>query len=162
MVYVDIWSYYYLYYRRCVNIFLKIKRLNKDVKLPTKNHPDDAGYDVYANMCDYILPKQTALIKTGLILDIPSGYEVQIRPRSGLSYRTKIRIANTPGTIDAGYKDELMIILENISDEEGYPILEGDRIAQLVVQKLPEVELVEVEEINTDNNRGGGCGSSGR
>ena len=126
-----------------------------------------------------IAPGETKVIPTGLKLAIPEGYEIQIRPRSGLSLKTPLRIANSPGTIDAGYRDELGIIVNNSSvinkkikydinekgNKEGtYVIKKGDRIAQMVLNKIEKIEFVKVNEGKIEtigNNRGGGFGHTG-
>ena len=97
------------------------------------------------------------------IRDSPEGYEIQVRPRSGLSYKTPLRIVNSPGTIDAGYRDEIGVIMQNTSQTESYEIKSGDRIAQLVLQKLPTISWVQVDNVLAiGQDRGGGFGSSGR
>ena len=101
-------------------------------------------------------------VPPGLKVAIPDGYEIQVRPRSGLSLKTPLRLANAPGTIDAGYRDEICVITQNTSPNTPYRIEKGDRIAQFVLQKVPKIlfrEQTDVQRIGTD--RGGGFGSTG-
>lgn len=162
-----------------VEIFVEICR--EDAILPKYANPGDAGMDVFAAQEVTISPGETVIVPTGLKLAIPEGYEIQVRPRSGLSFKTPLRIPNSPGTIDSGYRDELGIIVSNDSDinspdnssnpfmlnEKGnkkgtYIIKKGDRIAQIVLQAVPKMFFTKVDsvkEIGTD--RGGGFGSTG-
>ena len=165
--------------------------LSEGVKIPKYTHIGDAGIDVRA-LEDYdILPGETKLIKTGIKVAIPQGYEIQVRPRSGLSLKTKMRVANTPGTIDSSYRGEIGIIVDNIDppikdityepvlNEDGAVkklnitsvlygapchIQKGDRIAQLVLSEVPLAHFYQVENIGVfDSERGeDGFGSSGK
>ena len=157
---------------------IKVRRFRADAKLPTKSTAHAAGYDLCAwigepGECDdlrafYVLPGQKAIIKTGLNVRIPAGYEVQIRPRSGLAAKYAITVLNSPGTIDADYdgdgeKFELGVILINHGETQ-FVVNHGDRIAQMVVCKLPDVEVVEDFEDNALRNeslRDGGFGHTG-
>ena len=130
--------------------------------LPAYQTAHAAGMDVRANLTDAITlkPLQRALIPTGLFMEIPVGYEVQVRPRSGLAYKHGIGIVNSPGTIDADYRGELKVLLVNLSDEE-FVVQDGERIAQLVVARHETAEWLEVAEL-TETARGtGGYGSTG-
>ena len=98
------------------NISIPIELCHKDAKIPTYANMTDAGVDIYALEDIQILPGETKLIKTGLKVAVPAGYELQVRPKSGVSLRTKLRVANTPGTIDSGYRDEIGIIIENVEN----------------------------------------------
>ncbi|HHY63852.1 MAG TPA: dUTP diphosphatase [Clostridiaceae bacterium] len=163
-----------------VDVYVEIIR--EGVKLPSYANPYDAGMDVCAAEDIVIKPGETVIIPTGLKFAIPEGYEIQVRPRSGISLRTPLRLANSPGTIDAGYRDELGIIVCNTSPEGGvsdgdetplsldskgnkkgaYIIRKGERIAQLVLAQVPRMNLKvvdSVKDIGTD--RGGGFGSTG-
>lgn len=162
-----------------VEVFVEICR--EDAILPRYANPGDAGMDVYAAEEITIKPGETAIVSTGLKLAIPEGYEVQVRPRSGLSFKTPLRIPNSPGTIDSGYRDELGIIINNSSDisstdnsdvpfsldEKGnkngaYIIRKGDRIAQIVLQVVPKMVLTRVTSVKSiGTDRGGGFGSTG-
>jgi dUTP pyrophosphatase len=133
-----------------------------EAKMPRYAKQGDAGMDIYAVEDLLVKPGQTVIISTGLKIAIPLGYEIQIRPRSGMSLQTPLRVANSPGTIDAGYRDEVGIIMYNTSQSQEYQIKKGDRVAQMVLQKVPQIHWVpvkSVQEIGID--RGGGFGSSG-
>ena len=127
---------------------------------PRKAHPDDAAYDLRAR-CDVSVPVgRPMLVPTGLHLELPVGYEAQVRPRSGLALKQAVTVLNTPGTVDAGYRGEVGVILFN-AGETAFAVKRGDRIAQMVIQKLPEIELVQADSL-TDTARGkGGFGSTG-
>ncbi len=113
---------------------------------PRKAHADDAAYDLRSRQELVISPKTTVLVPTGLFLEIPPGYEAQIRSRSGLALKNALSLPNAPGTIDAGYRGEVGVIMYN-RGEVPFHVHRGDRIAQMVISKLPEVELVEVETL---------------
>lgn len=142
-------------------VSIKIQNKSKH-SLPKQTHKGDAGFDVRANIDSSInvSPSERVLIPTGLFFDIPEGYEIQVRPRSGLAIKKGITVLNSPGTIDCYYKDEAGVILINHSKEE-FTIEDGDRIAQFVISEIPLVELKEVDEISKENDRGGGFGHSG-
>ena len=134
-----------------------------DNELPSYSKQGDAGKDVRASEAFTVHPGHTALIKTGIHAAIPKGYEIQVRPRSGLSVNTKLRVANTPGTIDSNFRGELCVIMDNIGTE---PIIirKGDRVAQLVLAVVPvwDWNLVGSLELLGDTNRGiNGFGSTG-
>ena len=156
-----------------------VERCRPDTVLPAYANEGDAGMDIRAAEETVLMPGETKIIPTGLKLAIPEGYEIQIRPRSGLSAKTNLRIANSPATIDSGYRDELGVIVTNISDNTDdetkytidetykngiYVIRQGDRIAQIVLNKYEKIEFEELEQgmIRTlGRNRSGGFGSSG-
>ncbi len=162
-----------------VEIFVEICR--EDAILPKYANPGDAGMDVYSAENITIAPGETVIIPTGLKLAIPEGYEIQVRPRSGISFKTPLRIPNSPGTIDSGYRDELGIIVWNSSDmnssdninapytleDKGnkkgtYIIKKSDRIAQIVLQVVPKMTFTTVSSVkDIGANRGGGFGSTG-
>ncbi len=161
-----------------VDVFIEV--LREDVNLPFYANPYDAGMDVCAAEDTLIQPGQTVVIPTGLRLAIPEGYEIQVRPRSGISLKTPLRLPNSPGTIDAGYRDELGILMTNTScegketsseflslDSKGnqkgtYLIKKGERIAQLVLAQVPRMNLVKVPSVKgIGSDRGGGYGSTG-
>jgi dUTP pyrophosphatase len=147
--------------RERVEIYLEI--CHPEAKTPSYARAGDAGMDLYAVENILIKPGQTVLVRTGLKVAIPVGYEIQVRPRSGLSLKSPLRVANSPGTIDAGYRDEIGIIMHNTSPTEEYSLQKGDRIAQLVLQKVPLIQWIPVEKVaEIGENRGGGFGSSGR
>jgi dUTP pyrophosphatase len=162
-----------------VRIPLEICR--EGVSAPSYARRGDAGMDVRAAVDLVLEPGQTAVVPTGLKFAIPEGYELQVRPRSGLSLHTRLRIPNAPGTIDAGYRDELGVLMENTSppgcvppdaeplllDAKGgapgrYRIRRGDRIAQLVLAEAPRAVFDRVERVDGIGlDRGGGFGSTG-
>lgn len=161
-------------------IEVAIEICREGVEIPGYANLNDAGMDVCSAMDIRIDPGATVIIPTGLKLAIPEGYEIQVRPRSGLSLNTPLRVSNSPGTIDSGYRDELGIIITNTSEIfscscEGiytlrtkgnikgvYRVHKGDRIAQLVLQEVPRMKLRIVESVaNIGKNRGGGFGSTG-
>jgi dUTP pyrophosphatase len=147
--------------REKVQIFIEL--CHPAAKIPGYARQGDAGMDLYAVEDLLIKQGETVLVRTGLKVAIPRGYEIQIRPRSGLSLKTPLRVANSPGTIDAGYRDEVCIIISNISLEDDYQIKKGERIAQMVLQKVPEIQWVSVDNIQgIGEDRGGGFGSSGK
>lgn len=157
-----------------------IEICREDAVLPSYAKPGDAGMDVCAAVDTSIRPGETVIVPTGLKLAIPEGYEIQVRPRSGISYKTPLRLSNSPGTIDSGYRDELGIIITNTSDKNAdsenvtldigskgnksgvYEIHKGDRIAQIVLQEIPRMKLTVVKSVaDIGNDRGGGFGSTG-
>ena len=142
-----------------VTVYIEICR--EDVKLPQYANLFDAGMDISAAEDVKLFPAKTVIIPTGLKVAIPEGYEIQVRPRSGLSLKTPLRIANAPGTIDTLFRDEIGIIVTN-TDGAFYNIKKGDRIAQLVLNEIPRIRWERVDNITTiKGNRGGGFGSTG-
>lgn len=155
-----------------------------EVRVPEYAHVTDSGMDLYA-LDDYTIhPGETVLIPTGIKIALPPGYELQVRPKSGRALKTKLRIANTPGTIDAGYRDEIGVIIENIEapikditysfDSKGYPVItsiehgsdmfigKGEKFAQLVLMEVPKAALFEVSSVQDyGEDREGGFGSTG-
>ena len=142
---------------------MKVKIINKSKNnLPFYATKGSAGMDVYSNEELELEPLSTTIVKTGLFVKIPEGYEIQVRPRSGLSAKSKLRIANSPGTIDSDYLGEIGIIIDNISDTYHHLIKKGERIAQLVLKKVEQIEWEEVEEFSETTERNtGGFGSTG-
>lgn len=131
--------------------------------LPKKAHTDDAAFDLEANIDGEIClwPDDRVCISTGVFIELPVGYEAQIRPRSGLALKHGITVLNSPGTIDAGFRGEIGVILHNTDPDEKFIIKKGDRIAQMVIQKLPEVVLVPTESLSDSERGGSGFGSTG-
>ena len=126
---------------------IKVKKLYKDVVLPEYKTSGAAAFD-FESMIDIIInPNETKIIPTGLAFEIPDGYELQVRPRSGLSAKTKLRVSNSPGTIDSDYRGEVCIILDNISSEESYTINKGERIAQGVISKVEKITFEEIKKL---------------
>ena len=142
---------------------MKVKIINQsNHELPAYETIASAGLDVRANIQESIIlkPLERALVKTGLFMEIPAGYECQVRPRSGLAFKKGITVLNAPGTIDADYRGEVGVILINLSNED-FKIEDGERIAQLVFAKVEQAEWEKVE-ILTETERGsGGFGSTG-
>ena len=143
---------------------MKVKIINKSNNdLPFYATKGSAGMDVYSNEEIVLSSLSTTIIKTGLFVKIPEGYEIQVRPRSGLSAKSKLRIANSPGTIDSDYLGEIGIIIDNISDTYHHLIKKGERIAQLILKKVEQIEWEEVEEFSEITERNtGGFGSTGK
>ncbi|MBA51839.1 MAG: dUTP diphosphatase [Acidimicrobiaceae bacterium] len=144
-------------------LVIPVQRLNSDLPLPNYAKPGDAGADLIANE-EVTLPPGggRALIGTGIAVAIPRGYAGFVQPRSGLALRHGITCLNSPGLIDSGYRDELKVLLVNTDPSEPYEVHRGDRIAQLVIQKVEEVAWEESDELD-DTERGlGGFGHSGR
>lgn len=146
--------------RENVEVFVEVCR--DDVKIPEYAREGDAGMDVRAAETVVIAPGKTVLVPTGLKVAIPDGYEIQVRPRSGLSLKTPLRVANAPGTIDAGYRDEVCIIMQNTSLDTDITINKGDRVAQFVLQEVPKICFKPVDNVKAiGSDRGGGFGSTG-
>ena len=127
---------------------------------PTKAHADDAAYDLRAREGAVLPPGSVRLLPTGLFLELPAGHEAQVRPRSGLALKRSVTVLNSPGTIDARYRGEVGIILINAGSED-FHVERGDRIAQMVIQRLPDVELLPVDELARSARGAGGFGSTG-
>lgn len=156
---------------------VEFKKLYEDSVLPSKAHPSDAGFDLYVHSfagcmdgkvtpwenkdgCN-LNPGVRVLVKCGFGMALPEGFEAQIRPRSGLALKHGISVVNSPGTIDAGYRNEVGVILIN-TGTSSLNVSKGDRVAQMVIHRLPEVEIVEVKELTNPSDRGeAGFGSSG-
>jgi len=141
---------------------IKIKwvKISADAIIPSFAHKGDAGADICSCEDCEIAPGKRKLIKTGLKVEVPKGYELQIRPRSGVSLNTSLLIPNSPGTIDSGYRGEVGIILWNAGDTP-HKVKKGDRIAQVVVQKIPDVIHIEAIELSMTERGESGFGSTG-
>lgn len=142
-------------------ITLRIKRLDSDIELPSYAYCGDAGLDIRANEDVDLKPHERVLVSTGLAIAIPDGYAGFMQPRSGLAIKRGLSIVNTPGLIDAHYRGELKVILINLDESRSIHIDRGERIAQLVIQEVPTVDLVEVDELDATDRGTGGFGSSG-
>lgn len=143
---------------------MKVKIINESNNaLPTYETLCSAGVDLRAFTSETIVlkPLERKLIKTGLFLEIPQGYEAQVRPRSGLAYKNGITVLNSPGTIDADYRGEIGVILVNISNDS-FKVENGERIAQLVFNKFEQAEFIKVEVLNETERGAGGFGSTGK
>ena len=146
--------------REKIEIF--VEKCRESAVLPCYAHPDDAGMDIYAAETVVIAPGTTALVPTGLKMAIPDGFELQVRPRSGLSLKTALRVPNAPGTVDAGYRNEISVIVWNSSPTEPITVNRGDRIAQFILARVPMAAFTEVDNVASIGvDRGGGFGSSG-
>ena len=142
---------------------MKIKVINKSKHdLPHYSTPASAGMDLRANIQKAInlKPLERTIVKTGIFMELPIGYEAQVRPRSGLAFKKGITVLNSPGTIDADYRGEVGVILVNLSSEE-FVIEDGERIAQMVVTKHEKAEWIGVEILNVSERGAGGLGSTG-
>ena len=137
----------------------------RDLDLPAYQSPGASGIDLAAAIPagegEILDPGAHALIPTGISMAIPEGYEAQVRPRSGLAAKHGVTVLNTPGTIDSDYRGEIKVILINLGNDN-FRIIRGDRIAQLVFQKVARAELIEVEELSDSSRGDGGFGSTGR
>lgn len=140
---------------------VKIKRLSPHASLPSRQHSYDAGYDVTAVEETVIPAGKWTLVKTGIAVELPGEMEIQVRSRSGLALKYGIFCLNAPGTVDAGYRNEIGVILANFSQED-FQIHRGDRIAQLIFQIPKHPELVEVDDLSDSDRGPGGFGSTGR
>ena len=141
-------------------IDVQIKRLDTELPLPRYAYEGDAGLDLLSAIDVTVEPLKRVLIPTGLAVAIPHGYAGFIQPRSGLALKAGLSMANTPGLVDANYRGELKVAAVNLDAEEPIVIHRGDRIAQLVIQEVPIVELHEVEELDNTARGAKGIGSS--
>lgn len=144
-------------------VSVAIARLDPDLPLPTYAHDGDAGVDLYARE-DATLAAGggRVLVPTGIAIALPHGWAGFVLPRSGLALRHGISVVNAPGLIDCAYRGELKVVLINTDPNDEYTIRRGDRIAQLVVQRVGEIQWLEVDELDAEQDRGGGFGHSGR
>ena len=139
---------------------LSFKRVHPDAILPAYAHPSDAGMDI-RSVDDLVIPVgRRALVKTGLVANLPPAYEAQVRPRSGLALKHGVTVLNTPGTIDAGYRGEIGVILINLGEAD-FEVKKGDRIAQLVIAPVTQPAIVEATEVDVTDRGAGGFGSTG-
>lgn len=143
-----------------MNPVVKFKRLLPSAVLPVQAHPGDAGFDLSACEDTVIAPMGRALVRTGLAVAIPDGFEGQVRPRSGLALRHGVTVLNSPGTVDSGYRGELCVILANFGAED-FHVEPGMRIAQMVIASVARVDAVLVEELDETDRGSGGFGSTG-
>ena len=142
---------------------VQVVRLDRDLPLPGYAHVGDAGADLVARIEVLLEPNGgRAMVPTGIALALPEGYAGFVQPRSGLAMRHGVTCLNTPGLIDSGYRDELAVLLVNTDPEVPYRVKRGDRIAQLVVQRVESVDFVEVETLAGSERGLGGFGSTGR
>ena len=132
-----------------------------DDLIPAKAHPDDAAFDLRSRVDLVLEPGKVSIVPTGLFLELPVGYEAQIRPRSGLAAKHCIAVLNSPGTVDAGYRGEVGSILFNAGTVP-FEIRRGDRISQMVIAALPDVKLIEADQLSDTDRGTGGFGSTGK
>jgi dUTP pyrophosphatase len=143
---------------------MKIKfKLSKGCEnlIPKKSYPTDSAFDLMSRISISIEPFKTHMIPTGLYIELPLGYEAQIRPRSGLALNNNITITNSPATIDSGYRGEIGVLIFNLG-KENYNIKRGERIAQMIILKLPKIELVMTKEIKNSDRNENKLGSTGK
>jgi len=138
-----------------------LRRLDQGLPVPSRAHPGDAGCDLYAATDVELGPGQRALVGTGVAIALPDGYAAFVHPRSGLAAQHGITIVNAPGTIDAGYRGEIKVILLNTDAEHAVRLGRGDRIAQLVIQRVEIPAFLEVETLPGSQRGAGGYGSTG-
>ena len=138
-----------------------VTRLDPNLPLPTYAKPGDAGADLYSRIDIELSPMQRALVPTGLAIALPPGYAGFIHPRSGRAAKEGLSMVNAPGTIDAGYRGEIQVILINLDGEKKISIKRGERIAQLVIKEVSQAEFVEVEQLPGTSRGEAGFGSSG-
>lgn len=136
-------------------------RLDAEVPLPAYAHPGDAGADLVSTVDLTLAPGERAMVPTGLGIALPDGYAAFVHPRSGLAARCGVSIVNTPGTIDAGYRGEIKVVLVNLDRTEPVVLHRGDRIAQLVLQRVERADFVEVTRLPGSARGSGGHGSTG-
>jgi dUTP pyrophosphatase len=140
---------------------IQTRRLDPSLPLPAYAHPGDAGADLVSRVDVTLAPGQRVLVPTGLAIALPEGYAAFTHPRSGLAARHGITIVNAPGTVDAGYRGEILVNLVNLDPQEPFEVHRGDRIAQLVVQRVAEVDFVEVDSLPESSRGETGHGASG-
>lgn len=138
-----------------------ITRLDPDLPLPEYGHPGDAGLDLVSRGDHVLEPGERALVATGIAIALPDGYAAFVHPRSGLALKHGVGVVNGPGTVDAGYRGEISVILINHDPHAAFRISRGDRIAQLVVQQVSRANLVEVTDLPGSHRGSGGFGSTG-
>ena len=145
-----------------MTVDILITRLDESVPLPSYAKPGDAGADLCSRIDAILQPGERALIPTGISVALPNGYVALVHPRSGLAIKHGISMVNTPGTVDAAFRGELQIILINHDLHQPFEIKKGDRIAQLVIQKVERAEFVEVQTLPGTHRAEGGFGSTGK
>jgi len=139
---------------------VKVKKLLPEAQTPKYAKVGDAGADLCSTVHKTLEPGESAMVPTGIAIELPEGYEAQVRPRSGLAYKNQITVLNTPGTVDEGYRGEVGVILIN-HGKWAFSIKPGDRIAQLVIKPVEQAEFIVVEELSEADRGTGGFGSTG-
>ena len=145
-----------------MSVQVLIKRLDPGVPLPSYAKGGDAGADIVTAIDITLAPGERSLVPTGISIALPDGYVALVHPRSGLAIKHGVTMVNAPGTVDAGYRGELQCIMINHDPKEAITFHKGDRIAQLVIQKVERAEFIEVEELPGSGRGTGGFGSTGR
>jgi len=140
---------------------VQLVRLDPDLPPPAYAHPGDAGADLLTTVDVTLAPGERALVPTGVAIALPPGFVALVHPRSGLAARHGLSILNTPGTVDAGYRGEIKVLLINHNPHEAVTLHRGDRVAQLVVQRFEQARFVEVDELPDSVRGAGGYGSTG-
>ena len=140
---------------------LIIKLLDPTIPLPCYQHEGDAGLDLPSRVDLTLEPGERAMVPTGIALAIPKGYAGFVLPRSGLAARNGISLVNTPGLIDSGYRGEVTVVMINTDKKEPFSVKKGDRIAQLVIQRVETVDVIEVDDLDDTTRGAGGFGSTG-
>jgi len=143
-----------------VTVQVRVKRLTPEAKIPKAAKAGDVAFDLYSVIDYEIKPGERYAVPTGIAVEIPVGYEGQVRPRSGLALKEGITVLNTPGTIDSGYRGEVKTIMINQGDAP-FQITKGMRISQLAIRPVPDVEFIEVDELSDTDRGEGGFGSTG-
>ena len=142
-------------------IEIALKLLDEELPLPRYQHAGDAGFDLPSRIDFVIEPGERATVPTGVAAQIPRGYAGLVLPRSGLAARFGIALVNSPGLIDAGYRGEIAVVLINTDKRQPFEIKRGDRIAQLVIQKIEEAVIIEADRLDETSRGAGGFGSTG-
>ncbi len=145
-----------------MSVKVLITRLDRDLPLPSYAKGGDAGADLFARVDVTLAPGQRQLVPTGISIALPDGYVALVHPRSGLAIKNGVTMVNSPGTVDAGFRGELQIILINHDPSESVTFKRGDRIAQLVIQQVERADFIEVENLPGSGRGTGGFGSTGR
>lgn len=140
---------------------LNVKKVHNDAVIPSFAHPGDAGMDLFSVADMVINPTESALIPTGICIELPKDTEAQVRPRSGLALNYSVTVLNSPGTIDEGYRGEIKVILIN-HGKEPFIVEKGDKIAQMVIKPTYKVEIIQAQELGDSSRGEGGFGSTGR
>jgi dUTP pyrophosphatase len=143
------------------NVEILIRRLDTEVPVPSYAHPGDAGADLTTTVDVHLGPRERAVVPTGLSIALPDGYVALVHPRSGLAARCGVSIVNAPGTVDAGYRGEIKVVLVNLDPVEPVTLHRGDRIAQLVIQRFERATFREVQQLPESVRGEGGYGSTG-
>ena len=142
-------------------IEVPLVQLDPDLPVPAYAHPGDAGADLVTTVDVRLEPGERALVPTGVAIALPEGYVALVHPRSGLAARFGVSIVNAPGTVDAGYRGEIKVVLVNLDPREAVELHRGDRVAQLVLQRVEHARFVEVDALPGSTRGDGGYGSTG-